>query len=52
MKQKSSICIILMDVKALIKCLIASGTTAVLMFCLRPKTSVDITQATDLGMFI
>lgn len=40
-----------MDVKALIECLIALGTTTVLVFCLRPKTAVDITQAADLGMF-
>lgn len=50
--QKSSIYIILMDIKALIKCLIALGTTTVLMLCLRPKTSIDVTLAAGLGMFI
>lgn len=52
MKQKSSISVILVDAKALIKCLIASGTTTALMFCLRPETFIDVTQAADLGMFI
>lgn len=52
MKQKSYLSIVLMDVKALIKCLIGSDTTTVLMFCIRPKTCSDIRQIADLGMFI